>query len=63
MKLVKHDNFTSKQLSIIGSWSFLAGCGAFTYDSIIRKPMSKPYLGGCMLFNAGCVFHIMSAYR
>ena len=60
MQLIKYN---TKQLSIIGSWSFLFGCGAFTYDSIIRKPISIPYFSGCMLFNVGCIFHIAAAYR
>ena len=50
----------SEQFSLLGTWSFLVGCGAFTYDSILRKPISVPYFTGCMLFNVGCVFHLLS---
>ena len=63
MQFFNCKKLTSRQLSLLGAWSFLFGSGAFTYDSIIRKPISIPYFSGCMLFNIGCSFYILAAYR
>jgi len=54
---------TNRQLSLMGSWSFMFGCLAFTYNSAIQTPISRSYFIGCMLFNAGCVFNTMVAYK
>ena len=47
----------------IGSWFFMSGCLMFTLDTIKRKPISKPLLLGCNLFNIGCIFFLKDAYN
>lgn len=45
-----------------GSITFLAGCLSFTYDSIKKTPISRPYILGCGLFNIGCIYFIKDSF-
>lgn len=39
----------------IGVWAFTAGCLLFTLDAVTARPVRLKYLGGCLLFDLGCV--------
>ena len=46
-----------------GCFTFLIGSLAFTQDALKQKPISKPYLIGCMFFNIGCFYFIKDSYK
>jgi hypothetical protein len=55
--------FKGKKINdyLAGSVTFGLGCIAFTIDAFKAKPVSKPIVVGCMLFNLGCCFFIKDA--
>lgn len=42
----------------LGSSTFMLGCICFTVDAIKQRPISKPLVTGCLLFDVGCIFFI-----
>lgn len=47
----------------LGSSTFMMGCIFFTVDAIKQRPISKPLLAGCILFDLGCLFFIKDSLK
>ena len=49
-------------LYILGSWLFLGGSIAFTYDALKMRKVNMVPLIGCALFDIGCVLFVIDSH-